>query len=115
MREQADERVVEAGDALVSQWELSKEFFVLVDGAADIEVDGERVDSIGAGDFFGELGALDWGAGFGYSRTATVRATERTRVLVMSGADLGEVMREIPLVESRIRAAVVQRLPRRRL
>jgi len=114
VRARAEEKTVEAGEALVAQWELSKEFFVLVEGEADIEVDGERVDAIGAGEFFGELGALDWGAGFGYSRTATVRATKRSRVLVMSGGGLGSVMRELPIVESRIRAAVAQRLPRRR-
>jgi CRP-like cAMP-binding protein len=38
---------------------------------------------LGAGEFFGELAALDWGAGFARTRSATVAATEQTRLLVL--------------------------------
>ena len=36
-----------------------------------------RSSELGPGDFFGELAALDWGAGYGYVRTATVRRSSR--------------------------------------
>jgi hypothetical protein len=32
------------------------------------------------GEFFGELAALDWGAGYGYTRLATVIATSAARL-----------------------------------
>lgn len=114
VRASTTEVVVEPGDVIVGQWDLSRDFFVLTEGEVDIEVDGERVAHVGQGDFVGELAALDWGAGFGFSRTATVRATERARLLVMTGEELCRIMRELPVVESRIRAAVAQRLPTRR-
>ena len=39
-------------------------------------VDGERIARLGPGEFFGEIAALDWGAGFGYPRIAQVVAAE---------------------------------------
>ena len=114
VKDGAAERVVEAGEVIVGHWDLSKELFVLVEGEADVEVRGECIGHLGAGEFFGELAALDWGAGFGYSRTATVRATKRSRLLVMAGENLVRIMKELPIVELRIRTAVAQRLPTRR-
>ena len=70
--------------------------------------------TLGAGDFFGELGALDWGAGYGLSRTATVRTGVATRLLVLADGVLNRVIGELPLVESRIRAAAARRLGERR-
>ena len=70
----AVERVVEPGIAVVEQWETSRDFFVILDGTADVQVDGQQVAELGPGEFFGELAALDWGAGFGYSRLASVVA-----------------------------------------
>jgi CRP-like cAMP-binding protein len=40
--------------------------------------------TLGLGEFFGEVAALDWGgAGYGRTRTATVTAVEETRLLVL--------------------------------
>ena len=36
-----------------------RDFYVVLEGAAEVEVDGERRRAIGPGDFFGELAALD--------------------------------------------------------
>jgi len=40
----------------------------------------------GPGEFFGEVAALDWGAGFGRTRTATVVARDPARLLVLDWA-----------------------------
>ncbi len=53
-----------------------------MEGSADVFVGDERVNSLGPGDFFGELAALDWGAGYGYPRLATVVAASPLRLLV---------------------------------
>ena len=45
------------------------EFFFILDGSASVEVDGTTIATLGPGDFFGEVSALDGGP-----RTATVRA-----------------------------------------
>jgi len=85
---------------------------VILDGTADVFVNDEHVRSLGPGEFFGELAALDWGAGYGYSRLATVVAGSPLRLLVFPEGRLGELMR-FPGVEDWIRTAVHERLPRR--
>src|SRR5206468_9673686 len=70
----ATEREAQPGETVVEQWGSERDFFVIVDGTADVFVGDDHVRSLGPGEFFGELAALDWGAGYGYSRLATVLA-----------------------------------------
>ena len=51
----------------------------MLDGNVEVVVDRASVRALGPGEFFGELAALDWGAGFGRTRTATVVAAERVQ------------------------------------
>jgi len=71
----------------------------------------EHVATLGPGDFFGELAALDWGAGYGYSRLATVVAGSPLHLLVFADGALAELM-SFPSIERQIRAAVQERLLR---
>jgi aromatic-L-amino-acid/L-tryptophan decarboxylase len=98
------------GEVIVAQWDTSHELYVILDGSAEVLVHGERRAELGAGDFFGELAALDWGAGYSYSRTATVRATSQMRLLVIPMDELQTLMEQLPFVETRIRAAARQHL-----
>ena len=82
-----------------------------MDGTADVFVGDDHVRSLGPGEFFGELAALDWGAGYGYSRLATVLAGSPLRLLVFPEGTLAELLR-FPDVERQIRAAVQERLAR---
>jgi aromatic-L-amino-acid/L-tryptophan decarboxylase len=86
---------------------------VILEGSAEVLIDGERqADELRGGDFFGELAALDWGAGYTYSRTATVRATSHMRLLVIPAEGLRSLLGRLPFIESRIRAAVRRHLKR---
>jgi CRP-like cAMP-binding protein len=85
---------------------------VIVDGSADVAIDGEHIRELRTGDFFGELAALDWGAGFGYARSATVTATAPLRMLVLAPRDLHDLMRNAPPVARRVQAAARERLRR---
>jgi CRP-like cAMP-binding protein len=108
----AVERDADAGETLVQQWDSARDFFVIADGAADVLVDGETVTRLGPGDFFGELAALDWGAGYGYPRLASVVATSPSRLLVFPDGSLNELLRAVPALEPPIRDAVRERLAR---
>jgi aromatic-L-amino-acid/L-tryptophan decarboxylase len=108
----ATERAAAAGETIVEQWDVSRDFFVIVEGTAEVRVDGRRVGELGADEFFGELAALDWGAGFGYPRLATVVATTRVRLLVFPDGALNALVAELPSVGATIRAAVAERLSR---
>jgi CRP-like cAMP-binding protein len=77
-----------------------------------VDIDGEVVRELVAGDFFGELAALDWGAGFGYARSATVTAVLPLRLLVLGPRELRELMRAVPSVAREVQAAARQRLRR---
>lgn len=64
------ERRVPVGALLAKQGEMSGvAFFVIAEGEAAVIVDGTRVDTIGPGDYFGELAMISQG-----ERMATVEA-----------------------------------------
>ena len=63
-----------------------------------------------AGDFFGEVAALDWGSGFGYVRTATVVATSHLRLLALDPAHLGVLVRASARFGEKLRAAARERM-----
>jgi glutamate/tyrosine decarboxylase-like PLP-dependent enzyme len=82
----AHEHHAEAGEAIVEQWQVNRDMFVVLEGNAEVTTDGMRLTTCGPGEFFGELAAIDWGAGFGRTRSATVTATASTRLLVLDWA-----------------------------
>lgn len=102
-------RHVPAGEAVTRQWALDRDFYLLLHGNAEVHGHHEHLGSMQGGDFFGELAALDWGAGFGYPRLATVTAQTDLDLLVLRDESLRELMARVPRVEARIRAAAGQR------
>jgi glutamate/tyrosine decarboxylase-like PLP-dependent enzyme len=106
-------RVISAvpGEAIVRKWDAARDFFVLADGTVDVRGDGEHYRDLGPGDFFGELAALEWGAGFGYPRLATVTATSPVKAVVLSSDTLNALMDEAPDLAKQVRSAVRERLP----
>jgi glutamate/tyrosine decarboxylase-like PLP-dependent enzyme len=99
------------GAEVTKRWDAARDFYVVLEGAVVVERDGEPIAMRRAGDFFGELAALDWGAGFGYARLATIRAAEPLRLLALSPAHLAQLMAEVPAVDEEVRRAVRERLP----
>ena len=106
-------REAEAGETLIEAWDVSRDFFVLLDGVVEVRVEGKRVDELGAGDFFGEMAALEWGAGFAYPRLATVVTATPVRLLVFPDGALNELTGRLPPVDRIIRATVQKRLAER--
>jgi aromatic-L-amino-acid decarboxylase len=100
-----------SGERIVEQWDYGRDFFVILEGSAVVERDGEILNTLQAGDHFGELAALDWGAGFGYPRLASVTATTPVSLLVVPGEALNALLGESPLLAARIQDAVRHRLP----
>jgi len=103
---------VNPGEAIVRRWDAARDFYVIAHGRADVRDDTERVGVLGPGDFFGELAAIDWGASYGYPRLASVIATSPLTAVVLSSDVLNALMRDVPSVAQRVRAAVRERLPR---
>jgi aromatic-L-amino-acid decarboxylase len=108
------ERVVAAGETVVERWDTSRDFFVVRDGTADVFVEGELVATLRAGEYFGEIAALEWGAGYARSRAATVVARDDVRLLVLTPDQLAQLVERFPRVEDELRLAASERLRRAR-
>ena len=101
----------EAGERLTERWGGGRDFYVLLKGSVRVELDGAVIRELGPGEFFGELAALDWGAGYGYTRLATVIAAEPARLLVVPPDVFNRMTAEVPPFGERISGAVRERLP----
>ena len=87
----SDEVDVPAGKVLMRQGESGSDMMVLISGSVAIERDGARVNTLGAGDFFGEIALVDGGP-----RTATVLAETPIEWLVLDQAALRAAIDEVP-------------------
>jgi CRP/FNR family transcriptional regulator, cyclic AMP receptor protein len=87
----ADEVGLPEGKKLTRQGERGREFFILLDGEADVRRSGRKVATIRPGDFFGELALVS-----DRPRTATVTATEPVRVLVIRDVEFRSVLLRPP-------------------
>jgi glutamate/tyrosine decarboxylase-like PLP-dependent enzyme len=101
---------VPAGTAIIRRADAGRDFFVLLDGTAEVSNEGKVLRTLEAGDFFGELAARDWGAGYGYARLATVTATEDVRVLVVPTLAFNQAMRDHAAFAASVRAEMIERL-----
>jgi CRP-like cAMP-binding protein len=102
----ADEIDVREGKALTTEGDNGREFFVLIEGNADVRRKGRKVNTMGAGDFFGEISLVAH-----RPRTATVTATSPVRVLVVTDRAFRELMRKMPSIQAKVLAALAERLP----
>ncbi|MGH2917179.1 MAG: pyridoxal-dependent decarboxylase, partial [Solirubrobacteraceae bacterium] len=96
-------------ESIVEQWEASLDFYVIVAGRVEVLVDEAVIAELAGGDFFGELGALDWGAGDGYPRVASVRTLEATKLLTFPTGSMNELARDHPPIAREIRRVAAQR------
>ena len=94
-----------AGTTLVSQGEYGYEFMVIEEGTVDVFRNGERIDSMGPGDFFGELAVLDDGG----KRNASVIATSPVRVVTLTAHYMRVVREQMPQIGDQIDRVIADR------
>ena len=98
------------GESVTEIWAYARTVYLVLDGRLSAIVGEREVNVLGPGDHFGEIAAIDWGRDFSYGRTATVIATEPTRVVAVPGAALRELMAEAPDVDRAVRLTAQARL-----
>jgi len=103
----ADEVDVQAGKVLIRQGESGEDMMILVSGQVGVERNGERLNTLGPGDFFGEIALIDGGP-----RTATVTTEAPSRVLVLTHRDFHSLMDEFPEVAGQVLATLAHRIRR---
>ena len=100
-------KVVEmpAGSVLMRAGEPGDEFFVIIDGAAMVEISPRKRRRMGPGEFVGEMSLLD-----GEPRSATVRAETDMRLLVILRRNFQTLLTEVPELTRSILIVLSRRL-----
>ena len=96
-----------AGRTLIKQGSPGDTFYLLLDGEASVEVDGQDRPSLRAGSFFGEISMLDRGPA-----TATVATTTSAKLMVMSHAQFRDAIKGNDQLLSLVMSAMAERLRR---
>jgi CRP-like cAMP-binding protein len=100
----ADEVDVPPGALACRKGEHGDRFYVIERGTAKVVRDGQYLDELGPGDFFGEMGVHD-----DAPRNAHVIAKTPLTVMILSGPALKELEREVPKLARQISKAIDQR------
>jgi CRP-like cAMP-binding protein len=100
------ERVeVKEGDILVKEGTRTREFFIVMEGRADVSRRGQTLASLRTGNFFGELALLDPAP-----RNATVTMTTNGQVLVLTQRDFFALVRDVPTLVRALLTGLAQRV-----
>jgi CRP/FNR family cyclic AMP-dependent transcriptional regulator len=102
----ADEIDLREGKELISEGYSGREFFILLDGSAEVRRKGRKVNIMSPGDFFGEIALLS-----DRLTTATVTTTEPSRALVITRASFKSLLRDEPAVQLKVLQALADRVP----
>ena len=101
----ATELILPAGKELGRQGDAGLEMFILLEGSASVTRDGQQIATLAAGDVVGELAVIS-----GHPRNATVAAETELRVLVLTHADLDQLLDDIPGLAKHVLYEITPRL-----
>lgn len=96
-------RTYPSGREIITEGQPGEDLFVVLRGRVRIEAGGVEVAELRAGGHFGEMGLID-----NAPRSATVRAVEPTRVMVISRPDVMNLMRKEPVLAVKLLWSFVQ-------
>jgi len=92
------------GEILTREGRIGREFFLILSGTVGVTQKGYRVNTLGPGDFFGELAAMNPGP-----RNATVTALSELDVLIIGPREFG-AMAGIPGFRDALLKSMARRL-----
>ena len=101
----ADEIDLPEGKVLIAEGDTGREFFVLIDGTAEVTRGGKKVASIGPGDFFGEIALISK-----TPRNATITTTSPVRALVITDRAFRQLLDHSPQIQISVLSALAERL-----
>lgn len=103
----ADEIDLPAGRQLLQQGEHPHEFFLIVDGSVRIDIDGAQINTLGPGDFLGEIALIDGG-----QRSATATAVTPVNLLILGQREFNTLLNDYPDIRTSVLTALAQRVRR---
>jgi CRP/FNR family cyclic AMP-dependent transcriptional regulator len=95
---------IQAGEVILREGRLGRELFVILEGTATVTRAGHVVNILHAGDYFGELGAIE-----AVPRSATVQAATELDVLIVGPREF-ETMMEIRGFRNALLAGMSRRI-----
>ncbi len=95
---------VAEGEVLTKEGRIGREFFLILSGTVGVTQKGRRVNTLGPGDFLGELAALNPGP-----RNATATALSAVDVLIIGPREFA-TMAEIPGFRDALMKSMASRL-----
>ena len=101
----ADEIDLPAGKELMREGERGREFFVLLNGSAEVRRKKRKLRDMNAGDFCGEIALVS-----DAPRTATVTTSSPARALVVTDRDFRTLLRHAPGIQLKVLQALADRL-----
>jgi CRP/FNR family transcriptional regulator, cyclic AMP receptor protein len=101
----ADEIDLPEGKVLIKEGDTGREFFVLIEGTAEVARGGKKVASIGPGDFFGEIALISR-----TPRNATITTTSPVRALVITDRAFRQLLDHSPQIQIGVLSALAERL-----
>jgi CRP/FNR family transcriptional regulator, cyclic AMP receptor protein len=101
----ADELDLREGTVLTREGRPGREFFVLIEGTAEVTKKGKKIADLGPGDWLGEIALIT-----DSPRTATVTATSPVDVLVITDRRFRSVVQTMPSIALKMLASVGERL-----
>jgi len=93
------------GKTVVEEGKFADEFFVILDGHADVRKGGRKRGTLGPGDYFGEIALLQ-----DVPRTATVRADTDARLYALERDDFLAVVTGNTLARTEADSTAAQRI-----
>jgi CRP-like cAMP-binding protein len=99
------ELTIDQGKEFVTQGDVGREAFVIVEGNADVVRNGQTITQLGPGDCVGELSLLDHGP-----RTASVIAATPLTVLVLGPREFLGVLDEVTTLSHKILGVLASRV-----
>ena len=102
----ADEIDLPADKVLIREGEGGREFFVLLDGEAEVTRKGKKLATRRSGEFFGEIALVS-----SLPRIATVTTRKPSRALVIRDVEFRTLLRRTPAIAVKVLEAVADRLP----
>jgi CRP-like cAMP-binding protein len=100
-----DELDLPAGKVMATEGDRGREFFVLLEGEADVKKGDRSINTMKTGDFFGEIALVTK-----MPRTASVTATTPVRVLVITERDFDALLKKSPEVGRNVAEALAERV-----
>lgn len=97
-------RQYDAGQEVIRQGEMGEEFFVIGKGDVDVEVSGVKVNTLGQGDYFGEVSLIKE-----QPRNATIVASTPLTLFILDKSEFQQVVATSETFDQQIRRSLFGR------